>query len=212
MEKSGILGVMAAKGRGEPAAEDPGQGRPRPPWLAKLVERHPYLRRHPHPALSHFPIVFMLAASFFSVLYLLTRVAPFETTAFHCLGGGVLSTPAAIASGVMTQRLNYPQPDATLTMEKRLSYLLWAMVSAAFVWRWLDPEVLRDLHGLNFIYLLLVLAVTPLVTAISFFGGMLTFPLERENSSGGAAVPGRPEVVGRRGRPPHEARPTDISL
>lgn len=149
-----------------------------PPWLARLVERWPYLQRHPHPAVSHFPIVFMLAASTFSVLYLLTGVASFDTTAFHCLGGGVLTTPAAIATGVLTQRLNYPRPDPTLAQEKRLSFLLWAMVSAAFVWRLLNPQVLRDLQGLNFIYLLLVLAVTPLVTVISFHGGMLTFPLD----------------------------------
>ena len=141
--------------------------------------------------MAHFPITFMLAASFFSVLYLLTGVASFETTAFHCLGGGVLTTPAAIVTGVFTQRLNYPQPDPTLALEKRLSFLLWAMVAGAFVWRLLNPEVLRDLHGVNFIYLLLVLAVTPLVSVISFFGGMLTFPLEPESSSGGAAVPGR---------------------
>jgi uncharacterized membrane protein len=157
------------------------RGEPQPAWLAALAARYPYLRRHPHPAVSHFPIVFMLAASFFSVLYLLTKEASFETTAFHCLGGGVLTTPAAIATGVVTQRLNYPQPDPTLTLEKRLSYLLWAMVSGVFVWRLLNPEVLRDLHGLNFIYLLVVLAVTPLVTVISYFGGMLTFPLEGEN-------------------------------
>ena len=155
-------------------------GGPLPRWLAGLVDRYPYLQRHPHPALSHFPIVFMLAASFFSVLYLLTGVGSFETTAFHCLGGGVLTTPVAIATGVFTQRLNYPQPDPTLTLEKRLSYLLWAMVAAAFVWRLLNPTVLRDLHGLNFVYLLLVLAVTPLVTVISYFGGMLTFPLEQD--------------------------------
>ena len=171
---------MATKGQGEPAAKDLGQGQPLPPWMAGLVERYPRLRRYPHPAIIHFPIVFMLAASFFSLLYLLTREASFETTAFHCLGGGVLSTPAAIASGVFTRRLNYPDPNPTLTLETRLSYLLWAMVTAAFVWRWLDPEVLRDLQGLNFIYLLLVLAVTPLVTLISFFGGMLTFPLEQD--------------------------------
>lgn len=172
-----------------PGQKEPDASRRLPPWLAALVVRYPYLRRHPHPAVSHFPIVFMLAASTFSLLYLLTGVASFETTSFHCLGGGVLSTPAAIATGVFTQRLNFPEPDPTLTLEKRLSLLLWAMVTAAFVWRWLDPAVLRDLHGLNFIYLLLVLAVTPLVTVISYFGGMLTFPLEPENHSGGAAVP-----------------------
>jgi uncharacterized membrane protein len=199
---------MATKFQGEPAAQDLGQGRPLPPWLATLVERYPRLRRYPHPAIIHFPIVFMLAASFFSVVYLLTKVASFETTAFHCLGGGVLSTPAAIASGVFTRRLNYPAPNPTLTLETRLSYLLWAMVAAAFVWRLLNPEVLRDLHGLNFIYLLLVLLVTPLVTIISFFGGMLTFPLEQENHSGGAAVPGRPEAVdGGGARPTRPAPP-----
>ncbi len=157
------------------------QGRLLPPWLEELAARHPHLRRHPHPAMAHFPIVFIMAASVFSFLYLLTGVASFETTAFHCLGGGVLTTPVCIATGVVTQRLNYPQPDPTLTMERRLSYLLLAMVSGAFVWRLFNPEVLRDLHGLNFIYLLVVLAVTPLVTIISYFGGMVTFPLEEEN-------------------------------
>jgi uncharacterized membrane protein len=146
-----------------------------------LVARHPYLRRYPHPLISHFPIVYVLAASSFSLLYLLTGAASFETTAFHCLGGGALSTPAAIATGIFTQRLNYPEPAPTLILEKRLSFLLWALVSAAFVWRCLDPAVLRDLHVWNFFYLLLVLALTPLVTVISFLGGMLTFPLERED-------------------------------
>ena len=184
--------TMAAKRQGGPGPEDEGR-RPLPPRLGALVARHPYLRRHPHPAVSHFPIVFMLAASFFSVLYLLTGVTSFETTAFHCLGGGLLSTPAAIATGIFTQRLNYPQPDPTLTLEKRLSYLLWAMVSGAFAWRLLDPEVLRHLHGLNFFYLLLVLALTPLVTVISFFGGMLTFPLESEGEERFHAKMQRPQ-------------------
>jgi uncharacterized membrane protein len=173
--------VMALGPQDLPREAAPGGSRPLPAWLADLVARYPYLQRHPHPAVSHFPIVFLLAASACSVIYLLTGVGSFETTAFHCLGGGVLTTPAAIASGVFTQRLNYPQPDSTLALEKRLSYLLWAMVTGAFIWRLLNPAVLQDLHGLNWLYLLLVLALTPLVTVISFFGGMVTFPLEPGN-------------------------------
>lgn len=173
---------MAARSQ-RGSSPEPGGGRPQPAWLAELVMRHPYLRRHPHPFMAHFPITFMLAASFFSVLYLLTGVPSFDTTAFHCLGGGMVTIPPAIATGIFIQRLNYPQPDPTLTMEKRLSYLLWAVVSAAFIWRWLDPEVLRNLHGLNFIYLLLVLGLSPLVSIISYFGGLLTFPLESDNRS-----------------------------
>lgn len=173
--------ALTAGGRQGP--EQGAEGRRQlPPWLSGLVARHPYLRRYPHPAVAHFPITFMLAASFFSVLYLLTRVESFETTAFHCLGGGVLATPAAIATGVFSQRLNYPEPSPTLGLEKRLSYLLWAMASGAFSWRLLNPQVLRDLQGMNLLYLLLVLALTPLVTLISYFGGMLTFPLEPQDS------------------------------
>ncbi len=159
----------------EPAAAGPG---PLPPWLSGLAARHPYLRRYPHSAVAHFPITFMLAAGCFSVLYLLTRVGSFDTTAFYCLGAGVLAIPAAIATGVFGQRLNYPESSPTLSLEKRLAYLLWAMATGAFGWRLLNPQVLRDLQGVNFLYLLLVLALTPLVTLISYFGGMLTFPLE----------------------------------
>lgn len=177
-EDSEALTAGGRQGR-EPAAAGPG---PLPPWLSGLVGRHPYLRRFPHSAVAHFPITFMLAAGFFSVLYLLTRVESFDTTAFHCLGGGVLAAPAAIATGVLGQRLNYPGPNPTLALEKRLAYLLWAMAAGAFGWRLLNPQVLRHLQGMNFLYLLLVLALTPLVTLISYFGGMLTFPLEPPDS------------------------------
>jgi len=173
-EDSAALTAEDRQGTGPGAA---GRGR-LPPWLSGLVARHPYLRRFPHSAVAHFPITFMLAAGCFSVLYLLTRVESFDTTAFYCLGGGVLATPAAIATGVFGQRLNYPESSPTLSLEKRLAYLLGAMATGAFGWRLLNPQVLRDLQGVNLLYLLLVLALTPLVTLISYFGGMLTFPLE----------------------------------
>lgn len=181
MDATEDTAARTAKGRQEAEPGAAGRGQ-LPPWLSGLVAHHPYLRRYPHSAVAHFPIAFMLAAGCFSVLYLLTRVESFDTSAFHCLGGGVLATPAAIATGVLGQRLNYPEPSPTLSLEKRLAYLLWAMATGAFGWRLLNPQVLRDLQGVNLLYLLLVLALTPLVTLISYFGGMLTFPLEPPDS------------------------------
>lgn len=154
--------------------------RPLPNWLLGLVARHPHLKQLPHPALAHFPITFLLSASFFSVLFLLTGIGSLETAAFHCLGGGVLTTPAAMATGVVSQRLNHPRPPPTFALEKRLSYLLGAVAAGAFIWRLCDPRVLQDLGGINLLYLLLVLAVTPLVTIIGYFGGMVTFPLNQD--------------------------------
>ncbi len=72
--------------------------RPMPAFLARLLSRYPFFRRHPHPATVHFPIAFMAAASGFYVLYLVTRVVSFEVTAVHCLGAGILFALLAILS------------------------------------------------------------------------------------------------------------------
>jgi uncharacterized membrane protein len=122
----------------------------------------------------------MWSATFFTLLYLLTGNRAFENTAFHCLGGGVLTTPAAILSGMASHRLNFPGGNGTIILEKRLSFLLFTLALAAFVWRLKDPGVLADLRGANLLYLALVLALTPVVTITGYFGGMLTYPLEAD--------------------------------
>ena len=66
-----------------------------PALLSWLIKKYPMLRRHPHPMTVHFPIVFMISTAVFNILYLVTGINAFETTAFHCLGGGVLFTLVA---------------------------------------------------------------------------------------------------------------------
>jgi len=143
-------------------------------WLT----RFPRLRRQLHPWIIHFPITFMLSATFFSLLYLLTRVKSFQDTAWHCLGGGVLFTPLAMGTGLLTEKLNFPEPPRTARIEKILSLILLATGLAAFIWGLVQPDILDNLQGWNLIYLFLILVLTPLVTVISYFGGMITFPLE----------------------------------
>jgi len=150
-----------------------------PPALARLLERFPQLRRRPHAMLAHFPIVFLLSATCFSLLFRLTGNRAFDDTAFYCLGGGLLTLPPTVATGLFTLWLNYPGGvDRTVRLEKALSYAVMFIAATAFLWRWLDPRVLIDLSGVNLIYFFLVLSLTPLVTANGYFGGMLTFPLE----------------------------------
>jgi uncharacterized membrane protein len=158
-----------------------------PPALARFLDRFPQLKRRPHPMLAHFPIVFLLSATFFSLLYVITGDRPFDATAFYCLGGGLLTLPPTVATGFFTLWLNfYGGADKTAHIEKRLSYSVMVIAAAAFVWRWLNPQVLDDLGGVNLIYFFLVLSLTPLVTANGYFGGMLTFPLEEEAPAPGA--------------------------
>jgi len=150
-----------------------------PGILQRLITRFPMLRRHPHPMTVHFPIVFMTAATVFALLYLATGHTSFETTAFHCLGGGLLFTLVAISTGLYTWWLNYfARPVRAVKIKLRISPLLFGVSLAAFVWRILDPNVLTDLKGAGYLYLLLVISLFPLVTVIGWFGAQLTFPME----------------------------------
>ncbi len=155
--------------------------RPMPKFLSQLLARYPTLRRHPHPMLVHFPIVFMFAAPLFNLLYLITGITSFELTAVHCLGGGILFTPLAILTGWYTWWLNYlARPMRPVTIKIRFSILLMAASVGAFVWRIMVPDVLASLNGFGVLYLLLVLSFIPAVTTIGWFGAQMTFPIAKE--------------------------------
>jgi predicted heme/steroid binding protein/uncharacterized membrane protein len=151
-----------------------------PDSLSRLLSRFPMLRRHPHPMVIHFPIVFMIATTSFTILYLLTGYPGFDTTAFHCLGGGLLFTPVAILTGFYTWWLNYmAKPNRPVKIKKRLSFLLFAVQATAFIWRILVPDILTCLGFATVVYVLLILSLAGIVTVIGWFGAMLTFPIEK---------------------------------
>ncbi len=152
-----------------------------PEFLSVLLERIPMLRRHPHPMTVHFPIAFMLAITVFTVLYLLTGIAAFDTTVFHCLGAGVLFSLVAIGTGWYTWWLNYlAKPLRPVKIKKRMSILMFVVAAAAFGMRAAVPDILLNFRGISVIYLILVISVFPLVTVIGWYGAALTFPVEKE--------------------------------
>jgi uncharacterized membrane protein len=154
-----------------------------PDLVIRMLHKYPSFQRHPHPFVVHFPIVFFLAAAFFTLAYLVTGSSAFEATAFHCLGAGVLSLPPAMLTGEFARRVNYPQDSRpTFRIEIRYSWLLLLMSSGAFLWRWLDTTILHTLRWASIPYLLLVFSLPLIVTIISYFGGLITFPLEKEKN------------------------------
>lgn len=155
--------------------------RPIPKALARLLARFPFLRRHPHPMMVHFPIAFMVSTTLFNLLYLITGVKAFEITALHCLGGGILFTPVAVLTGWYTWWLNYlAKPLRPVTIKVRFSLILMVVQVVLFVWRISVPWILSPFNGASAVYLLLVLSLIPLVTIIGWFGAQMTFPIEEE--------------------------------
>jgi predicted heme/steroid binding protein/uncharacterized membrane protein len=150
-------------------------------WF-RVLKRAPLLKRHPHPMVVHFPIVFMIAATFFTLLYMVTGVKSFEVTGFHCLGGGVLFMPVAMATGWFSWWLNYEsQLLRPIIVKLVLSPVLLLVGAGAFVWRLMNPEILAILpQWPGLVYLALICAITPLVAVIGACGAELTFPTHHE--------------------------------
>ncbi len=152
-----------------------------PDRLSRLLMRFPVLRRHPHPMTVHFPIVFMVAAPLFTLLYLLSGQESFEITALHCLGAGLLFTPLAMATGYFTWWVNYlARPLRPVTIKQRISLLLFGIEIIAFSWRLHVPDILSTFRPESILYLALILSLFPLVGVIGWFGATLTFPIARD--------------------------------
>lgn len=149
--------------------------------LSRLLDRFPFLRRHPHPMTVHFPIVFMFSTTLFTLLYVITGMRSFETTAFHCLGAGVLFNIVAISTGFYTWWLNYlAKPLKPVKIKIPLTLAMLCVSSLLFVWRLSVPAVLDRLDGVGIIYLLMVLSLAGMVTVIGWNGAAMTFPVEKE--------------------------------
>lgn len=151
-----------------------------PSVLAALLKTFPFLRRHPHPMTVHFPIVFMLSTTGFTLLYLATGDKSFDTTALHCLGAGVFFNGVAILTGLYTWWLNYmakPLKAVKVKIPLAIAMLLASIV--LFAWRLETPNILDSLSGAGLLYILSVLSLSAMVTVIGWYGASMTFPVEK---------------------------------
>ncbi len=152
-----------------------------PSFLNTFLSRHPFFRRHPHPATVHFPIAFMSGASGFYLLYLLTRATSFEITGFYSTGAAILCSLIAMATGLYTWWVNYmARPLRQVTIKIILSCIMLADSIVVFTWRYSDPYVAASLQRAGILYLVLTLLLGPVAIIIGYYGGTLTFPLEKK--------------------------------
>lgn len=154
---------------------------PMPGWLTWLLKKNPFFRRHPHPMTVHFPIVFMLSNPFFNFLYWVTGNRDFETTAFHCLGGGILFLLVGMTTGYLTWWYNYmARKLKPVAIKIPLSVLTLILAVISFIWRWKVQDVMTNLQGINILYFLCSIAFIPLIAVIGWYGATMTFPMEEE--------------------------------
>jgi len=153
-----------------------------PAWLERFLARHPFFQRHPHPMTVHFPIVFMIFAPLFTLLYLATGVPGFEFTAVSCLAAGLLFCVVVIPTGLFTWWVNYmARPLRPVTIKIVVSVVMFVDGLTALIWRLVDPTVVTHLAGLNLLYPILLFLLLPMVVVVAFYGALLTFPLHKQD-------------------------------
>jgi len=145
-------------------------------WL----DRHPFFRRHPHPAVVHIPVGVMTVVPLFELGGLATNSACTEWAALCGLIVGLLSIPAAMMTGYFTWWINYDASDSRIIlMKRRLAWVALVLGALAIVLRLFvlaDPLETRNIYVIG--YVVSLIALTVIVSCIGFLGGKLTFPYE----------------------------------
>jgi predicted heme/steroid binding protein/uncharacterized membrane protein len=148
-----------------------------PEILLALFQRVPMLRRHPHPMTVHFPIAFIMLVPVLNLLALIPGKASFATSAFHVLAACLIVTPVAMLTGPYNWWMNYGAKWSPVIVVKMVgSLVLTVLLLAAFLWKMIQPTIMLEAGGARLLYLLLTMAMVPVVTVLGWFGAKMTFP------------------------------------
>lgn len=146
-----------------------------PPVLQNLLQGFPMARRHPHPMLVHFPIAFHTGTSFSALLFLLFSNPAFELFSFFLLLLGSFASIFAFISGLFTWWVNY-RLKLTYLVKRKIFYsiLLVILQGLLILWRSTASGISSPL------YFILMLLLTPNVVLLGYYGGQITFPVEKQ--------------------------------
>ncbi len=146
-----------------------------PPFLQGFIQRFPMARRHPHPMIVHFPIALLMATSLFVLFALFLQRGSFEAASFYLLILGAISSPFAMATGLLTWWINYRLKLNYFVRRKiQLSILLLIFEAILILWSVSRPEISSP------VYIVMAVLLAPIVSLLGYYGGQLTFPVEKQ--------------------------------
>ncbi len=148
-----------------------------PLLVQSFLQKFPMARRHPHPMVVHFPIALFMVASLFIFLTLFFQKGSFEIASFYLLILGAISSPFAMATGLLTWWVNYRWKLNYYVKRKiQLSILLLILEVILILWRISQPQISHPL------YFVMMIVLSPIVSLLGYYGGQLTFPTEKSDA------------------------------
>lgn len=161
---------------------DPVAQEPRPGVRGKVdawLDAHPFFRRHPHPAVVHFPVGLGVAAVVFQLLALIFSSPKTEWAAFCCVAMVLAALPVTILTGLFTWWINYDCMDSkVLAWKRRLGYLALPVALVAVISRLSVAHPLNLADSYVLLYMACLFGLGACVSIVGFLGGLLTFPYD----------------------------------
>lgn len=127
-----------------------------------------------HPVAAHFSNGLIPVAVLYLLLTLPSSDPFFEHTVEHLIIIVLFAIPVSFFSGIHDWTVNYKRAKTPVFMNKiRLSFVLFGLVAFAVVIRLTVPDVMYRNDWLHWVYIVLLLAMMPVVTLLGHYGGKL---------------------------------------
>jgi predicted heme/steroid binding protein/uncharacterized membrane protein len=145
-----------------------------PSFVLALIRHYPVLRRHPHPFVVHFPMVFLFGGALFVVLHLVRpEMACFDQMAFAMLILGIICTPPAIVTGLWSWWIVYNLEVHPEILYKTVLAIILLLTEVVCLLLRIGHPFKKNARGWVYIALMLFIAADALT--IGYFGGKLTY-------------------------------------
>jgi len=162
---------------GETKSEDTEVELPLPKFIAKFLHKFPFFKRHPHPAIVHFPMTFYGTCTLFLLwYYLLNDDISFLHSILYLHVLGTISLPFAFLTGWLSWKVNYlGKPMAHIRWKIGLSVLGTVFSIIVLIAMLHDVNVLASPQGIEIILPILVFLDLPIFASIGYHGGQLVY-------------------------------------
>ncbi|UZJ41502.1 hypothetical protein OO006_00345 [Prosthecochloris sp. SCSIO W1101] len=127
-----------------------------------------------HPVAAHFSNGLIPVAVLYLLLTLPSSDPFFEHTVEHLIIIVLFAIPVSFFSGIHDWTVNYKRAKTPVFMNKiRLSFVLFGLVASTVAIRLTVPDVMYRNDWLHWVYIVLLLAMMPVVTLLGHYGGKL---------------------------------------
>lgn len=131
---------------------------------------------HLHSISVHFTNGLYPVAVFFLVLYKIFQQDSFRLTYYNLLVLASFYAPISFFTGFIEWKQKYKGARVKIFLKKiKYGIVLLSLGSLCALWAFASPDILLDSGSLHFIFLVLNLAIIPVVTYLGYLGGKLIF-------------------------------------